>query len=306
MTWTIAIDETGDFQAGSRKPHSFVAAHVRAGKEEQFRAWEQQLPRSLKNASGEIKGSVLNDDQLQAFMVQVLRSAPRVRLSPVSIVPALNPPARMKALRDRSLAPGYDRALQARLIGNKAGADSFQKFADWYQRLSYPVFLKVVTLSHCLFNALSDAVIFSVRDDAEAELPTLEFVIDRDFVRKQAQQEHFIDNVRRVGESASRKRPIVCPREWIEEGHPFVEMYGCDEGWDFSSLYWERCSFARSHDRFELRVADVAASILRCQPATPRRVDLRDAMADLMLKDEWPCLVLGGNPSDFSSVLKRQ
>jgi hypothetical protein len=66
----IAIDESGSFSIDSRYRSFFIAVHLRQRKTfyklkcQQFKEWENSLPKVLKNPKGEIKSSSLSDDQL--------------------------------------------------------------------------------------------------------------------------------------------------------------------------------------------------------------------------------------------------
>ena len=68
MNSIIAIDESGSFGMGSTDRSFFIAVHIRQRKTFyklkycQFTEWECSLPKSLKNARGEIKSSSLSDD----------------------------------------------------------------------------------------------------------------------------------------------------------------------------------------------------------------------------------------------------
>ena len=93
----IAIDESGSFAEGAEARHFFAAVHLRQRKtlyklkQSQFLDWERSLSRSLKNARGEIKGSVLSDDELVKFAHRVMCAHPFLGITPFSIRPADNP-----------------------------------------------------------------------------------------------------------------------------------------------------------------------------------------------------------------------
>lgn len=74
----IAIDETGSFNPDSKYRNFFVAVHIRQRKtlyklkQRQFIQWESSLPKSLKNPKGEIKSSLLSDEQLIEFARNII------------------------------------------------------------------------------------------------------------------------------------------------------------------------------------------------------------------------------------------
>src|SRR5688572_21301840 len=95
----IAIDESGSFEPASTKLNFFVAAHIRQRKtlyktkRDLFASWVASLPRSLKNAKGEIKSSSLSDQQLEDFVAKIMITRPYIGITPVAIRPSDNPPA---------------------------------------------------------------------------------------------------------------------------------------------------------------------------------------------------------------------
>jgi hypothetical protein len=94
----IGVDECGSFAPESTERSFFVAVHLRQRKalfdlkRRQHEVWERTLPRSAKNAKGEIKGSGLSDDDLLRFTRKVVLSHPVIGITPYAVRGVDNPP----------------------------------------------------------------------------------------------------------------------------------------------------------------------------------------------------------------------
>jgi hypothetical protein len=276
----IAIDESGSFAAGSTDRHFFAAAHIRQRKtlyklkRQQFLSWESDLPRTLKNSKGEIKGSALSDEQLAEFARHVVCSTYQVGITPYAIRPAENPVAIVEKHRTvivRSIEAGHD-------LYSKQGKDdlarTFNEFANWVRKLSYAQILKIKVLGECIVAALVNSVGHSISGNYDYELPNLRFLIDRDFVREPRPDLFWHELLRNQLWRATKSNPIPVLRKWEKEDHPFLDKFWRDGDFDFNDLFWKECSFVHSHERFEVRIADLINTILaryynhkRCQEA---------------------------------------
>jgi hypothetical protein len=92
----FGVDETGNFDEKSSKLHFFVSVVLQTEnknldiKLNQFKEWENSVPESLKNTKGEIKGSLLNDEHINSFILKVYLREPFVFTSYISIRPTDN------------------------------------------------------------------------------------------------------------------------------------------------------------------------------------------------------------------------
>src|SRR5262245_14449161 len=146
-------------------------------KRQQFLAWERDIPRSLKNPKGEIKGSALSDERLAEFARKVC-STYYVGITPYAIRPSENPEAIVEkhpTVMVRSIEAGHDLYSKQR---KKELARTFDEFANWVRKLSYPQIMKVILLGDCIVAALVNSVghAISGKYDYDYELPNLRFL----------------------------------------------------------------------------------------------------------------------------------
>jgi hypothetical protein len=265
----VAIDESGSFAPGSIHLHVFAAIHLRQRKNlfeikrRQLSAWETGLPRSIKNAKGERKGSALSDRQLAHFAQQVIRSQPYVRITPYAIRPADNPPAILEKHRAAVLM-GINRARTIHAEqGKLALVGTLEESAHWVKKLNYSQLVKIMVLGNCIFAALVNSIGDSISGGYDDELPDLRFLIDRDFIREPRHNLFWLEMIlRNLIYSASEDNPIPVLDGWEEHNHPFLAKYLRDGDFDFRELFWSRCAFVWSHQHFEIRVADAVNTIL--------------------------------------------
>ena len=263
----ISIDETGDFSPNSDKFNFFVATHIRQSdglfkvKERQFKNWENELPASLKNHKGEIKGSSLDCSQLRAFVENVILKSPYVGITSKRLRTVENPPSLIDKHTAIVLAGLNDKYL--RMI--KSGcveAIKFKDYANWIRKLNYQQYLKISFLGSLVFDSLKNTIIHSIRERYDHELVETKFLIDRIFVRGVEQNAFWRDVLRNQFFSYSRKEPIPLLSDWKNTGHPFLTKYASKGYLDFNELFWRNCKFGDSHVNFEIRIADIIGTIL--------------------------------------------
>jgi hypothetical protein len=266
----IAIDESGSFAPESPLFDFFVAVHIRQRKtfykqkRMQFEQWENKLPRSLKDTKGEFKGSALSDEQLTEFVRRVIRAHYLVRITPVTIRATNNPPTVVDKHRAVVLIGVRDGTNFYSEQGRVGVARTYEEFGNWLQNLNYSLFVKLLVLGHCITRAMVDAIGHSVsaRYDRD-ELPRMRFLIDRDFIKQPRHDVFWHEVLRNQLYSNSLTDPILMLDTWEKTGHPFVEMYTREDGEsDYNKLFWKNCTFGLSHEHFEIRIADIVATIL--------------------------------------------
>jgi hypothetical protein len=230
----------------------------------QFEQWESKLPRSLKDNKGEFKGSALSDEQLADFACSVIRAHYFVRITPVAFRATDNPAAIVEKHRAIALIGVRDGTKFYSEQGRVGVARTTEELGNWMQNLSYPHFVKILTLGHCITRAMVNAIGHSVsaryhRD----ELPRLRFLIDRDFIKQPRHDVFWHEVLRNQLYANSLTDPIPMLDTWEKTGHPFVELYTREDGeTDYNKLFWNNCTFGFSHQHFEIRMADIVATIL--------------------------------------------
>ncbi len=260
----VAVDDAGDFNASSTIPHFYVAAMVRAGKEEQFRRWEAGIPaRGRKH--GEVKGGYLTDDQLHDFVREVLASAPRILVTRVAADPGKHVPGDISGHRAETVA--LNRAASARLSagGNSTLAAEAARLAGWLDRAKDAQYLKLAVQTECVARSLANTVGHAISGRFDRELPSLRYKIDQGLADKAKDRQLWKRmvqfQVRRLDQQEGHQ--VVSLDTWERTGHPFLDLYRLPGGWNFDPLFEGRCAFLPSKDHFEICIADIVASVHR-------------------------------------------
>jgi hypothetical protein len=264
----IAIDESGSFPAGSKERHFFAAVHLRQRKtlyklkQRQFTQWEATLPRSLKNAKGEIKSAGLSDDQLADFARKVMCAAYYVGVTPFSIRPADNPGTVLEKHRAVALIGIKEGVKGYTALGRNGVARTYEDFGNWLKKLNYPHYLKVLILGECLAAAMVNTIGHAVTGGFDEELTRMRFLIDRDFIMEPRHNVFWHELLRNQLYDASKTNPIPLLDKWKKKGHPFLEKYTRNGRLDFNELFGKHLEFVASHEHFEIRIADAVNTVL--------------------------------------------
>ena len=263
----IAIDESGSPRAGSRDLVVFVAVHLRQRKtmfrqkQAAFADWEASLPRSLKDSKGEFKGKALNDARLAAFARSVLAPHPTIRISPVLLRPSDSPGDVVEKHRAIQ-AEGIRRGIEVYAGQDKAAlARLYDEFSHWFNNLSYDGYMKVVMLGRCIEGSLVNAFGHAIAGRYELELTRLKYLIDRDFVREERSNAFWHEILRNQIWNQSRQNPLPMVDTWKDD-HPVIAAYTRRGRFDLNSLFVDNLHFVKSHESFEVRIADAVATIL--------------------------------------------
>jgi len=309
----IAIDETGSFGPTSGGFHLFVAVHFRRSgprlerKYGQFLKWERSLPKSLKNHKGEFKGSALSDAQLLEFAQAIIGMAPTLGFTPVAIRPSDQPPDAVRKHRHvllfsiRECVKGYVQ------LERPAVARTYEELGNWFSRIHDSQFLKIFLLGECIGNALVNAVGHAVSGRYDLELPDLQIVIDRDFIKERRHLTFWKAILKDQLLHFSKTTPLPLLKDWRETGHPFLTKFTRNGKLDFNELFVKNCSFASSHEHPELRIADLAATIASryfnrrsCAPAYSvlRQFFLRDRKVTAIVLNDFDLDAWRYDPND--------
>jgi hypothetical protein len=271
----VAIDEAGDFRADSDRDHFFVAAIVRPGKEEQYRRWEHGVP-GKERKDGEVKGGYLSDDRLHDFVREVLAAEPRVRIVRIAIQPSLHEPGVIAKHQTDSVALAEAKATEFERSGHRRAALEVRGHARWLAAMKQGQYLKVALQTMCVARSLSHTVAHAISGGYDFELPTLRYKIDRGLIDDDPVKRRYW---RRMVAMQARRLPederVVSLDTWEVTGHPFLDLYRAGpegpEGWNFGPLFNNRCDFLGSLEHYEIRIADIVASIHRSYFGTNRK-----------------------------------
>ena len=221
----------------------------------------RKLPRGLKNAKGEIKGSSLGEADLVSFAQNVVLPHPRAILSPVGLRPSDNPPAVVDKYRQVQ-GEGIERGTAFyRKLGRETMAQIYEEFGHWFRKLSYDTYLKIILLGECIVLALVNAFGHSISGGYASELTRLRYVIDRDFVREERSNFFWHELLRNQLWYTSKRHPIPLLDTWAKTGHPVLDRYRRNGRLDLNDLFWNNLVFVRSHESLEVRIADIAAAV---------------------------------------------
>jgi len=265
----IAIDETGDFSPKSKLYHFFSAAHIRTTKDKndlafnRFNKWEISLPPSLKNHKGEIKSSRLNEDQLYSFIEEVLVPDPPIAISTISFRPSENPYQIVNKHKRMQQIGINEGVLLYTKLNHPSKVKIIRDFSFWFRKLSYTQFIKIELLGIIIYKSLKNTMGTSIAWNIEDELLNVNFIIDEIFLRGRQQNTFWHEILRNQIYAASVKEPLPFLVDWEEFGHPFITKYMNNEGiLDFNDLFWNNCKFDKSHNYYEIRIADTVNTIL--------------------------------------------
>lgn len=264
----IAIDETGSFSTSSAERNFFIAVHLRQRKtlyklkHRQFTEWERSLPKSLKNPKGEIKSSLLSDEQLTEFARNVICAPYFIGITPFTVRPSDNSESVVEKHRHVATTGIREGAKEYARMGKPDLAQLYEEFGHWLKKLSYPQYLKIRILGECMAAAMVNTVGHAVTGKYDEELPRMRFLIDRDFIKEPRPNIFWHELLRNQLYAASKKNPLPLLDKWEKKGHPFLEKYTRKGRLNFAELFWKQCAFVSSHEHFEIRIADAVNTIV--------------------------------------------
>jgi hypothetical protein len=259
----VAVDEAGDFKTTSSIDHFYVAAIIRPGKEEQFHRWEAGIPAKGRK-DGEVKGGYLTDDQLHDFVREVVCAQPRVIITRFAIQPSMHAPGNIRAHQAATVRLAEESAKRFRAQRNAELATEAAGLARWLGGMEAAQYVKFATQTKCVSQSLADVVGHSITGGFDQNLASLRYKIDRGLLGDSPEERLYWKRtvgmqVRRLAEDDR----LVSLDTWDASGHPFLDLYDKDGYWDFNPLFDHRCDFLNSADHFELRIADIVASMHR-------------------------------------------
>ncbi|MES2619349.1 MAG: DUF3800 domain-containing protein [Bacteroidota bacterium] len=264
----IAIDETGTFSFtnDANLRHFFLASfflengNLLKTKKEQFEKWEATISEKKKER-GEIKGYLLDTQDLGSFVQEVVCTKPEIRFSCVSVVP--------KALNLELLKKHKN--FEVRLIAQSLKQETWfprkdknfiEQYAKWLKKRNEVEFLKMFCLKHCLMDSLKNAFGYAIITDNEMELLDVGFKVDADFINNENiyWNEYLLKSI----EQNSEVKPFPILDTW-DDNHPITKKYIINgkkgKGINLRTVYEGKNFFMDSKENFEIRITDIAAII---------------------------------------------
>ena len=266
----VGIDDSGSFE--NEKLGLFAAVYVRPKKrsklEKLFLDWETELPESCKK-NGEVKGFLLNDQQLCEFAEHLLHNN--------SVYPIYHhvfaTPTKgfnvttLRAQRDTNvkqmIAEVENYHKKSKKFENMA--IFYAKMAKWFKKRSNKSLLKLELLGFTIVKSINDSIMWSVVRKFDKELAELTIKIDNSFIGKTENMDFWRDMMRMmVWNMTYSVTPIIHLDSW-KHSHPFLKRfykYPKSKGrlGVFTREIRKCMNFYDSKGHFEIRIADIIAN----------------------------------------------
>jgi hypothetical protein len=303
----IGIDDIGAFAAGGGR--AFVAAaFVRPGRSEAtrelLRSWEKRIGPEFRTAGGEVKGHLVPDEALFQFIDDViLKSDPPLRYECAGV--ELDRQTFTAVAGQRRLTVEQ---LRAGIQQYRAQGAEFQRIANryvnllgWWEKLPDEQLLQMLVLSHVIPPALNFSIGWSAANGFDDELADLRFKIDEGFLSTSNERKIFWKDMLRshLWQATKTGGGIIFVKEWSDD-HPFLATFVArdlgDSSVELTPEFKARIDFYKSHEAFEIRLADIVGNIVR------RLSPLPDRFADQHIdRRGWRLLRFSGKSVDVPS-----
>lgn len=264
----ISIDESGNFDEVSNLRQFFVAAFIKSEngcldlKRNQFLNWEKSINQHFKDKKGEVKGSLLNQQQIKRFLLEVVFKEPIVRTSVVSIIPNVNLKQLIQKHQNFEIRQAeYNFSVFKANGSKKRNLNFLENYSLWLKKRSLRDYLKM----HCLKNLLKDtfhnSIIYSILNEQMDECLNFSYKIDKDFL---TEENIFWNHYSKSSvQNYTKNNPFIMLDTW-DDDHPFIRKYTFSrEGKNMIDikLIYENLRFLESHNNFEIRIADIIGII---------------------------------------------
>jgi hypothetical protein len=303
----IGIDDIGAFTAGGGR--AFVAAaFVRPGRSEAtrqlLRSWEKGIAPQFRTAGGEVKGHLVPDESLVQFIDDVmLKSDPPVRYECAGVELGQQTFTAVAGQRRHTVEQ-----LRAGIQQYRAQGAEFRRIANryvnmlgWWEKLPDEQLLQMLLLSHVIPPALNFAIAWSTANGFDDELGDLRFKLDEGFLSTSDERKTFWKDMLRshLWQATRTRGGLITIKEWSND-HPFLATFVArdlgDSRVELTPEFKERIAFYKSHETFEIRLADIVGNIVR------RFSPLPDRFADQHIdRRGWRLLRFSGKSVDTPS-----
>lgn len=269
LAMRVFVDESGSFSW--QKPGWSIVAAVGICELDgtfdamlaRFRAFEGGLPRERRSESGEIKGSALSDQELAAFVWEVLpRDREQTHVSLVGFDSRRSPRDVVARFRELLAKGGARERHRYASQQNQRMVQVVDEVAAWARRRSEEDIGWLLATQIAIADALSHSVIALLDDKHNngRELAELSYVLDRSSRIRGDRKEYLwrqILNSALCARSAHEPFPHIA--QW-PTNHAFMVKYGYAEGLDLRAL-WRNITFGDSQQTPGIRIADLVAQI---------------------------------------------
>lgn len=278
----IGIDDVGSFTATGGRAY-IASAIVRPGRgdetQELLRAWEKGVPPEFKTAGGEVKGHLVPEEALHQFIDEVmLASDPPLRYECAGVDLT---PETFAAIEGQQAHTAEQ--MRAGIEMYRSQGPDFQKIANrygnmlgWWEKLTLEQVLHITMLTHVIPTTLNFAIGWSAANEFDDELGDLRFKLDEGFISTSDEKKLFWKDMLRshLWQATKMGGGLITIKEW-DDDHPFLKTFIDDDLGDgrvvLSPEFRNRIDFHKSHETFEVRLADVIGSIVRRMSPIPDR-----------------------------------
>jgi hypothetical protein len=278
----IGIDDIGAFSAQGGRAYiaaAFVRPNRSTATHELLRSWEKGVPNDSRTSGGEVKGHLVPDELLIQFIDYVmLKADPPLRYECAGV--DLDPQTFAAINGQRRLTVEQ---MRAGIEHYRAQGDAFRKIANrydnmlgWWQKLTDGQLLQVLMLSHIIPPALNFAIGWSTANGFDDELGDLRFKLDEGFLSTSNEKKVFWKDMLRshLWQATKTRGALITIKEWGDD-HPFLKTFVArdlgDGKVELTPEFRERIAFYKSHETFEIRLADIIGNIVRRISPLPER-----------------------------------
>lgn len=267
----IGIDDSGDFRRDLSYFNTvFIKPSVKHILKEDFRNWERQIRRE-RSIRGEVKGSNLGIEGLTSFVEKVfIPNKDSMWFLPFCTLGTNDRHQMNYCVHQRNhTLEQFETAIifyQNRDRERSTIVIEYEQLRDWYRALNNEEILKVWTLGYVVPIAIKEAIDLSIFFGFDVELDQLSLSIDQSFISR---REITTMNWKALLKSSIWQtlytNPITMIDTW-DNTHPFISRFVESMDGDkvvLNSNLRESILFVRSHEVFEVRIADIIAYITR-------------------------------------------
>ena len=270
----IGIDDVGTF-APDTKFGFIAAAVVRPGRSDEVRKllrdWERKVPSEQRGASGEVKGHAVSDDTLVAFVEEVMYKAQpplQYECLGVKLVPETFSAAQEQRRRTaEQMVAGIER-YRAQGDQFRRIANTYENMLGWWKNLTDANVLKLILQSHIIVDTLNFAIGWSAANGFDEELGDLQFKLDEGFLSTSEDRKRFWKDLLRshIWQATYTQGGLISIEEWTDD-HPFNKTFIHKDldgnNAELTHEFKNRIQFYKSHETFEVRLADIVGTIIR-------------------------------------------
>lgn len=268
----IGIDDSGDFNTDSIS--FYAAVFIRPKKYnriiDKFLEWESSLPSDVRK-NGEVKGYLLNNNQLEFFADKILKDNGygTVKLAVFGI--EINESNTNTLIHERKhilkqIKDGTDKYYRNEGKEFTVIRVQYDQMRDWFLKKQIKTLYKIKLLGVSIVKSFNLATIDSVHRNFDRELGRLTVSIDKGVIGKESSRMYWDELLRSDFWSlSSTVEPMIHSKHW-KPNHPYIKRFMVYPNATESLVEVNRAeinkvfSFEDSKDKPEIRMADIVAS----------------------------------------------